>query len=76
MALVILCFVDGCNDVEHFYDVFMRYIFKNGSIAMQEMEWHLFGVIVMLGIAYALKEDSHVRVDVLIRGLLLRQKLL
>ncbi len=48
-----------------FYDVFMRYVFKNGSIAMQEMEWHLFGVIVMLGIAYALKEDSHVRVDVL-----------
>ena len=48
-----------------FYDVFMRYVFKNGSIAMQEMEWHLFGVIMMLGISYALKEDSHVRVDVL-----------
>lgn len=48
-----------------FYDVFMRYIFKNGSIAMQEMEWHLFGVIIMLGIVYALKEDSHVRVDIL-----------
>lgn len=48
-----------------FYDVFMRYVFKNGSIAMQEMEWHLFGVIMMLGISYALKEDAHVRVDVL-----------
>ena len=47
-----------------FYDVFMRYVFKNGSIAMQEMEWHLFAVIMMLGITYALKEDSHVRVDV------------
>ena len=48
-----------------FYDVFMRYVFHNGSIAMQEMEWHLFGIIVLLGITYALKEDSHVRVDVL-----------
>lgn len=48
-----------------FYDVFMRYVFKNGSIAMQEMEWHLFSVIILLGTSYALKEDSHVRVDIL-----------
>lgn len=48
-----------------FYDVCMRYIFKNGSIAFQEMEWHLFSVIILLGMSYALKEDAHVRVDVL-----------
>ena len=48
-----------------FYDVFMRYVFKNGSIALQEMEWHLFSVIILLGTSYALMEDSHVRVDVL-----------
>lgn len=48
-----------------FYDVFMRYLFKNGSIAMQEMEWHLFSVIILLGTSYALKEDAHVRVDIL-----------
>ncbi|MBV5279089.1 MAG: TRAP transporter small permease subunit [Campylobacteraceae bacterium] len=48
-----------------FYDVFMRYLFKSGSIAMQEMEWHLFSVIILLGTSYALKEESHVRVDVL-----------
>ena len=46
-----------------FYDVIMRYFFKSGSIAMQEMEWHLFSVIILLGIAYTLKEDGHVRVD-------------
>jgi len=48
-----------------FYDVFMRYLFKSGSIALQEMEWHLFSVIILLGTSYALMEDSHVRVDVL-----------
>lgn len=48
-----------------FYDVFMRYLFKNSSIAFQEMEWHLFSVIILLGMSYALKEDSHVRVDIL-----------
>lgn len=46
-----------------FYDVIMRYFFRSGSIAMQEMEWHLFSVIILLGVAYTLKEDGHVRVD-------------
>lgn len=48
-----------------FYDVIMRYFFRSGSIGMQEMEWHLFSVIILLGVAYTLKEDGHVRVDVI-----------
>ncbi len=47
-----------------FYDVLARYAFNDVSIAMQEMEWHLFSVSFMLGIAYALRTDGHVRVDV------------
>ena len=48
-----------------FYDAIMRYFFKTGSIAMQEMEWHLFSIVFLFGMAFALKEDGHVRVDVL-----------
>ncbi|MBT8048321.1 MAG: TRAP transporter small permease subunit [Xanthomonadales bacterium] len=48
-----------------FYDAIARYFFNSGSIALQEMEWHLFAIVFLLGIAYALKEDGHVRVDVL-----------
>jgi len=48
-----------------FYDAIMRYFFNRGSIALQEMEWHLFAMVFLFGIAYALKEDGHVRVDVL-----------
>jgi len=48
-----------------FYDAIMRYFFNSGSIALQEMEWHLFSVVFMFGIAYTLKEDGHVRVDLL-----------
>ena len=47
-----------------FYDSIMRYFFSTGSIALQEMEWHLFAMVFLFGIAYALKEDGHVRVDV------------
>ncbi|NOY12896.1 MAG: TRAP transporter small permease subunit [Deltaproteobacteria bacterium] len=54
--------------VNVFYDAIMRYFFRTGSIAMQEMEWHLFAVVFLFGISYALKEDGHVRVDVLYDG--------
>ena len=47
------------------YDVMMRYAFSNSSIAMQEFEWHLFAVIILFGMGYALKENAHVRVDFL-----------
>lgn len=46
-------------------DVVMRYFFNNSSIAMQEVEWHLFSVLILFGLGYALKEESHVRVDFL-----------
>jgi TRAP-type mannitol/chloroaromatic compound transport system permease small subunit len=51
--------------VNVFYDAIMRYFFSTGSIALQEMEWHLFAVVFLFGIAYTLKEDGHVRVDVI-----------
>ncbi len=46
------------------YDAAMRYLFSAGSIALQEIEWHLFDVIFLLGLTYALKHDKHVRVDI------------
>ncbi len=47
------------------YDVFMRYVFHSGMVALQELEWHLFALIFLLGGAYTLKHDDHVRVDVI-----------
>jgi TRAP-type mannitol/chloroaromatic compound transport system permease small subunit len=47
------------------YDVTMRYLFQDGSVALQELEWHLFALIFLLGAAYTLKHDEHVRVDLI-----------
>ncbi|HEC11960.1 MAG TPA: TRAP transporter small permease subunit [Acidiferrobacteraceae bacterium] len=47
------------------YDVAMRYLFSIGSVALQELEWHLFALIFLLGAAYTLKQGGHVRVEVL-----------
>ena len=46
------------------YDATARYLFATGSVALQELEWHLFDVVILFGIAYALREDAHVRVDI------------
>ncbi len=36
-----------------------------GGIGMQELEWHWFSVMFMLGLGYTLRDNAHVRVDVL-----------
>ena len=45
-------------------DVFMRYVFSNSQEWMLELEWHLFALVFLLGGAYGLQADQHVRVDV------------
>lgn len=57
-----------------FYDVIMRYFFNDVSIGMQELEWHLFAAMFMFGIAYTLKEDGHVRVDIFYETMSARKK--
>lgn len=47
-----------------FYDVVMRYGFNDVSIGMQELEWHLFSCVFLLGIPYAIQQNTHVRVDI------------
>jgi TRAP-type mannitol/chloroaromatic compound transport system permease small subunit len=45
-------------------NVLLRYLFSVGSVAAQELEWHLLAFIVLFGMAYALLHDGHLRVDV------------
>ena len=57
-----------------FLDVVLRYFFHTGSIALQEMEWHLFAMMFLLGISYALTNEAHVRVDFIYDNLSVRKK--
>lgn len=45
--------------------VIARYFFGVGSIGLQESVMYLHGIVFMFGIAFTLKEQGHVRVDVL-----------
>ena len=48
-----------------FSSVFFRYIFNMSYIIVQEIIMYLHALIFMFGISYALKENSHVKIDVL-----------
>ncbi len=47
------------------FNVCARYLFSFGSVAMQEVEWHLMAVGALFGMPYALNRGEEVRVDVL-----------
>ena len=52
-----------------FVDVVMRYLFNVSFVFTQELEWHLFGFIFLIGAGYTLLHDGHVRVDIIYQRL-------
>ncbi|MBY6200549.1 TRAP transporter small permease subunit [Maritalea mobilis] len=46
-------------------DVFVRYLFRTGTVWFQELQWHLISPIALFGMSYALYSGEQVRVDVL-----------
>ena len=47
-----------------FVDVILRYAFNQSSVFTQELEWHIFGLVYLLGAGYTMLYDEHVRVDI------------
>lgn len=60
-ASFISCMVSAVNAT-------VRYLLDTSSNAWLELQWYLFAVTVMLGAAWVLKVNEHVRVDVVYGG--------
>jgi len=56
------------------FDVITRYVFNESSVAVQELEWHLFAILFLMGAAYTLQNDDHVRVDLFYSKFNIKQK--
>lgn len=54
--------------------VVLRYAFAVGAIPLQESVIYMHGILFMLGIPYGLKQNTHVRVDIIYSRLSPRQK--
>jgi len=57
-----------------FVDVVMRYAFKTSFVFTQELEWHLFAFIFLIGAGYTLLKDGHVRVDIFYQRMSAKQQ--
>jgi TRAP-type mannitol/chloroaromatic compound transport system permease small subunit len=47
----------------------VRYGFNRSSNAWLELQWYLFGAVVLLGAAYTLKQNEHIRIDIVTANL-------
>jgi TRAP-type mannitol/chloroaromatic compound transport system permease small subunit len=63
------CMVSACN-------AFSRYAFSMSSNAWLEIQWYMFGAVVMLGASYTLKKNEHVRVDIVYSNLGTRSQIM
>lgn len=52
-----------------FVDVVMRYLFQTSFVFTQELEWHLFAAVFLLGSGYTLLHEGHVRVDIVYQAI-------
>ncbi len=52
-----------------FSDVVLRKAINSSFVFTQELEWHLFAFVFLMGAGYTLLHDGHVRVDIIYQRL-------
>ncbi len=55
-------------------NVILRYVWGQSSIPLEELQWHAYGIGMIIGISYCIQLDGHVRIDVLAEHLSQRRR--
>lgn len=55
-------------------NVFMKNVLGRGSVQLEEIQWHIYAALFLLGLGYTLIHDDHVRVDLVYENMSLRTK--
>ena len=55
-------------------NVVYRYVLRNNIGQLEELQWHLYATAFLIGLAYAVVSDQHIRIDVFSSGLPPRAK--
>ncbi|NKB26447.1 MAG: TRAP transporter small permease subunit [Rhodobacteraceae bacterium] len=56
-------------------NVILRYVFSQGMIELEELQWYLYAAAWLVGLSYTFISDGHVRVDVVHDRLSLRARM-
>jgi TRAP-type mannitol/chloroaromatic compound transport system permease small subunit len=43
--------------------VILRYVFERGLVVLEELQWHLYAIGIMIGLSYCVIRDTHIRLD-------------
>jgi TRAP-type mannitol/chloroaromatic compound transport system permease small subunit len=60
-----VAWANGLLVVAIILNVVLRYVFDMGQVFIEELQWHLYGLAVMIGLSYSQVLDSPIRVDIL-----------
>lgn len=55
-------------------NVFMKNVLGQGSVQFEEIQWHIYAALFLLGLSYTMAYDDHVRVDIFYESYGLRTK--
>ena len=56
------------------FNVLLRYVFGEGRVELEELQWHFYAVGFLVGLSYCAIFDGHVRVDIFQARFRLRTK--
>ena len=54
--------------------VILRYVFGKGMVMLEELQWYLYGIMIMIALSYGIVTDSHVRLSVFSQNFSQRRK--
>ncbi|WP_157961612.1 TRAP transporter small permease subunit [Acuticoccus kandeliae] len=55
-------------------NVFMKNALGQGSVQFEEIQWHIYAALFLIGLSYTMAYDDHVRVDILYENFSLKAK--
>ena len=70
----VTCWLNSILVINILIQVILRYALGEGKIWLEELQWHFYGICLMLAIPYCIVDDAHVRLDILHRNFSIRKK--
>jgi len=55
-------------------NVLLRYLFSEGRVELEELQWHLYAVGWLVGLSYGVVHNAHIRVDLVYERLSVRRQ--
>ncbi len=64
----VTCWLNAILVLTIVVQVVLRYALGEGKVWMEELEWHFYAVLFLVGLSYCLAADTHVRLDIFHRN--------